>query len=185
MSRSRKKTPYYYEMDEEGGGEEENKKSKKCCSFETLCHERAQWWFNVGVAIMVVCGIAGIVGFSVSVAFANRTRDATTQQKYAVSHTMFARPLNHVLTGNAIVTLTLPNDLTAYIGSHYTVDCETGSAHQVVITSGPNPTFWDPVSMDRTATCTGGASSRSGFSFRVISKSHIRVTENSNVAFSA
>lgn len=183
MNRNRAKL--FREEYEESIMSASGKKNEKCCSFDSFCMERSQWWFNLGVALMVIGGICGVVAIAVAGAFAARAGDATTQQKYAVSHQMFARPLNHVLTGSAPVTLTLPNDLTAYIGSEYTIDCETGAAHEVVITAGGMPTFWEASGMLRTATCTGGTSGRSGFSFRVVSPSHIRITEQSNMAFSS
>jgi hypothetical protein len=161
------------------------KKTDRCCSFEALCSDRSQWWFNLGVALMVIGGICGVVAIAVSGAFASRTLDATSQKVYAVTHQMFTHPLNHVLTSSAPVNLILPNDLTPYIGSHYTIDCETGAAHEVSITAGSLPTVWQAGTMLRTATCIGGTSGRSGFSFRVISASHVRVTEESNMAFSA
>lgn len=164
--------------------DEQNK--QKCCTYKNLCGERAQWWFNLGVALMVLGGLLGLAGIVVAAVFAGRSLDATSQQRYGVSHTMFTYPLNHVLTGSTPITLTLPNDLSPYVGAQYTVDCETAAAHEVVITAGALPTFWEGGGgMQRTVTCTGGAAARSGFSFRVVSASHVRITQQSHITLSA
>lgn len=155
----------------------------KCDFGSFCCPGRTAWWRNLVIALIFVCSLLGLIGFIVSWVSFTRSVDATSQVVYPVSKTMHARPLNHVLAGSGAVTLTLPNDLSPYVGRHYTIDCETGATHEVVITPGPLPTFWN--AGDRTATCTGGTTMRSGFSFRVVSKSHVRVTESDNVAFSA
>ena len=170
--------PIYGDANEEGDG--------TSCDFGTFCCPgRTAWWRNLVIAIIFVCCILGLIGFIVSWVSFTRSVDAVSQVVYPVSKTMHARPLNHVLTGGSPITLTLPNDLSPYVGASYTVDCETAAAHEVVITPGPLPTFWDATPGIRTATCTGGAGSRSGFRFRVVSKSHVRVENEKNIAFSA
>jgi len=159
--------------------------SLKCDFGSFCCPGRTAWWRNVVIALIFVCAILGLVGFIVSWVSYTRAVDATSQLVYPVSKTMHARPLNHVMTGPSVVTLILPNDLSPYVGREYTIDCETGPAHEVRITPGPLPTFWGATPGIRTATCTGGTTARSGFSFRVVSKSHVRITQQDNVAFSA
>ena len=172
--------PIYGDANQEEGGELNG------CDFGTFCCPgRTAWWRNLTIAIIFVCCILGLVGFIVSWVSFSRSVDATSQVVYPVSKAMHKAPLNHVMTGAQPITLTLPNDLSPYVGNHYTIDCESGAAHEVVITPGPLPTFWSATPGVRTATCTGGAGARSGFSFRVVSKSHVRVTQNDNVAFSA
>lgn len=144
--------------------------------------QRKQFCGNFLFALFFVGALCGIAGFIAGLVGWNRGLDVSDQRVYGTSHNMFSDRLNHVLRGASAIQLTLPNDLSPYLGRHYTVDCDSAPAHSVVLSPGSLPTFWDGVAK-RTATCTGGQGS--GFSFRVVSSSRVRITEISGVTLSA
>ena len=161
-----------------------DKKQRNWWDFDVFCTKRGSWWRSFCQAVIITCGALGLAAIIMSAFALSRSGAPTHQKAYFVSHPMDASILNHALSGPAPVTLSLPNDLTPLIGKLYTIDCETPHAHQVVIASGSLPSSWSASSVTRTATCTGGATLRSGFSFRVVSKSHIRVFADANMVFS-
>jgi hypothetical protein len=162
----------------------DGKDKPKWWDFQVFCTKRGTWLRSICQAIIIGCAALGLAAIILSCMALSHSNASIYQKAYFVSHAMDPSILNHALSGPAPVTLSLPNDLTTFVGKLYTIDCETSHAHQVILEAGALPTHWSASSTFRTATCTGGASQRSGFSFRVVSKPHIRIFGDSGMVFS-
>ena len=121
--------------------------------------------------------IAALVLGAFALVYANYSLTQTTHYQ---SGRLDSTPLAHVLGGSTPVVLTMPKDLSSYVGKMYHVDCAGGAAHTVVIEPGSAATWTVGTPNVRTATClaVGG-----GFSFRVTSSSGIRLIDPRDVSF--
>ncbi len=101
------------------------------------------------------------------------------QRVYTTSTNFASTPFSHVAKGSIAVVLTMPNDLSDFLGRIYNFDCITAD-HTLVILPGTLVTTWTGVEGVRTATClVAGA----GFSFRVTSPSTVRLIDPINMSF--
>jgi hypothetical protein len=146
---------------------------------------RLGWFYGLASFVGALISLMAVVGFSLGITTYIFANYPLTQNVVTLSTTMPSRPLNHVLAGANPVTYYMPNDLSAFVGALYSIDCLTLVGHQVIITPGPLDTNF--ISGNRTATCpTGGVGGRiEGFSFRVVSPSRLRIiSSTSGIVFS-
>jgi len=144
------------------------------------CSRRSNWFKGLaGAAVLILLLILG-ASFGMAIWSTSTLVTMTTQQIHFVDGELGAATLNHVLTGTVPLSITLPNDLSPYMGKMYSIDCASAPAHKITIASGGLLSFWQG-GAQRVATC-GGAGA--GFSFRVVSPSLIRLIDPRNVVFS-
>lgn len=156
--------------------------------------ERSGWFWTMSGGFGIIFLGMAIAGFAISILAFGRTTFFLEQTNYYRSSTMSSTPLSHVMFGGTAVILTLPSDLSDYVGKLYHVDCGSAAAHQVVIAPGyirrknffllkrgetKGLAAWTGGGA-RTATCTAQGG---GFSFRVISPSGVRLIDPRNVVF--
>ncbi len=137
---------------------------------------RSGWFFGVAGGVSLLFHAAVIVALFLSgYAFAHSSY-ALTQKEYTQDAQLAATPFSHVILGAVPLSLTLPANLSPYIGKLYHVDCGSDQAHTVTI--APGSTSW--LNGSRVATCLGLGS---GFSFRVISSTGIRLLDPRDISF--
>ena len=125
------------------------------------------------LALAIASMVVGVIGV--------RTANAALgKQIYDTGGEIGSRPVTHILTG-AILPMTLPNDLSDYVGITYSVNSEGLYAHTVTISAGTESTTWDGTN---TVATFAGAAKGEGFTFTVVSKDTIRVGSTSGVTFS-
>lgn len=139
---------------------------------------RSGWFFGMAGGLVIVFHAAVIASLFVGGFALAYSRYSLIQQDHYQSGRLSSSPFSHVLFGTSLLTLTLPNDLSAYVGRMYHVDCGSAPAHTIVIEPGSAASWLNNGA--RTATCLlqGG-----GFSFRVISSTGIRLVDPRNVSF--
>lgn len=136
---------------------------------------KALWWGIVGLFIA-----AGVVGFVLGI-ISIINYQFLSQTVLQNNGQLPSSSMNMVLAGGTALAMTLPNDLSPYVGYMYNVDCASAAAHSVTIQVGPLTTYWSPP--HRTATCSA-ATPGTGFTFRVIAPNLIRVVASNGVTFS-
>ncbi len=144
------------------------------------CVKRSGWFYGLvgGIVLLFHAAvIAALVVGSLGFMYANYS---LTQSTHYQSRRLEAHPLAHVIAGTTPVVLTLPNDLSPYVGKLYHVDCASAASHTVVIEPGSAATWTVGVPNIRTATCLAAGG---GFSFRVISSTGIRLIDPQSVSF--
>jgi hypothetical protein len=145
--------------------------SSKGCWSTWCCPGRCAWFTSLFAGVVVTFAILAFTFAMISWFMASF---ASSQTVYTQSGPINTSPQNAVLAGSPVpLQMTMPNNLLEYAGASYTVDCLTPGAHTITLAAGPLPTTWDGV--HRVATCGGPLT---GFSFRVITSSVIRVTVN-------
>ena len=147
----------------------------------TWWSERAELFRNMGIGIIVlILLLTGVVGFVLSIISFLNAQSPLTQDTYMLTGggPLSATPLSHILQGAIPMAMTLPNDLSPFVGKTYNVDCITaGIVNTITILSGPVASSWDGT--HKIATCNTG-----GFTFKVSSASQVRVIQSINVVFS-
>lgn len=133
------------------------------------------------VVVFSFIAIIGVIAAIILAVVANRAANAALGQKvYNTGDEMGSTPLTHLLTGAAI-PLTLPNDLTDYVGRTYHIQSDELQMHTVTIQPGPLPTTFDGTNVIATFQ---GVTLGEGFTMSVVSKQVIRLGSASGVVFS-
>ena len=137
------------------------------------------WWYKgATLAAAVVCvgiAIAAIVfGFWGWQSYQNFNEPTSIFLSQALPNTPFAFYIN---SAGSAVTLTLPYDLTAYIGNVYRIYSNTAQMHRVQIEDG-GATF-----DGGTTVAVFGGNIRDGFEFEVTSGTIANVKFSKNVMF--
>jgi len=102
-------------------------------------------------------------------------------QSWQISGQIQSTPYTAYLDSTAAPTaMTLPNDLTPYIGVERSIISRTAQPHTVTIAAGPLATTWDGVN----TVATFGGAIGDAIHFRVIDANHIVVWVPKNIAFS-
>lgn len=148
------------------------------------CVQRSAWFYRfigaIGLLIAAFCVVGSVTAFVLL-----GSRGFLTLQTTYITSTNFATSTAaHLVVGSTPLTITLPGDLSSMIGSVYHFDCLGGGAHAFVFGSGG--ASWTGVSGQKTATClavpiTPGGT---GFSFRVLTATNVRLIDPRNVNFS-
>lgn len=133
--------------------------------------KRSLWFKSLIGFLLALILVFAVVAFGFSIYNYIGVGNFMTQGIY--TQTQFFSPdhLNNVIQGTVPLTLSLPNDLSPYVGRTYHVDCLSAS-HQLQILIGSLPTTWNGA--QKTITCT---SAGDGFSFVVTTRSSVRVFE--------
>jgi hypothetical protein len=137
------------------------------------------WWIGIIIGLAVTCvavSIAAIVlgyeGYT-GVSQFNQPTYVYTSQPFPSTPYVF-----YIESSGAAVTLTLPNDLTEYIGNTYRIYSNTAQMHVVQLTT-PGATF-----DGATTIATFGGNIRDGFEFEVTGTTIANVKFIKNVVFS-
>lgn len=133
--------------------------------------EKESYWTGAIIAVVVIygCGLAFALAYAIS-SF-NNSQSAVSQQTYYQDTTLAVAPNQHALRGSTPMTITLPNDLTSYIGRSIRIDCVNSGGHTIRIASGALATRWKAPAL-RVATCT---SAGDGITFVVTSAYTLRI----------
>lgn len=121
----------------------------------------------------------------IAIWLASDARSVSTESRSPMEHLLSREippsPLVHYLDSTAgPLTMTLPNDLSAYVGKVYRIRSRSAQPHVVRIsTGGDNPT-WDGTN----TLATFGGAIGDGMVFEVVSKDRIVLDPVTNVAFS-
>lgn len=136
------------------------------------------WWGGITIAATVVCigiAIAGIIfGYWAYTGLNQFNQPRIVYFSQFITNTPY---VYYIEASGAPVVLSLPGDLTPYIGNIYRIYSNTAQPH-VVQFSGPTATF------DAAATtATFGGNIRDGFEFEVTSAQIANVKNIKNVVF--
>lgn len=130
-------------------------------------------------SIIAIClAIAGtvIAIFAyVDVGYLTNAESLTTSQPIRPTPYAF-----HLDSSAAPLAMSLPNDLSAYVGRVYAIYSRTDQPHTVTIDSGTLATTWDGVNK----VATFGGAKGDGLTFRVLAKDLVVVLQTKNIAFS-
>jgi len=141
---------------------------------------RTKWWSNcaAGTAIFAIIAVAGV---AVLAAIAlNSARHKDRLQTFTTSTEINNTPYKVRLDGAGPLAMTLPNDLSGFVGATYFITAGTAQIHTVTISPGPLTTTFDGVN----TIATFGGAVGDGIEMEVISKDRIVIFGNVNVAFS-
>lgn len=141
---------------------------------------RSRWWSNFAAAMAVFCFLA-VVGsyFLGGIALIN-ARNKDHIASYTTSTQIDNTPYKIRLDGASALAMTLPNDLSGYVGATYVISAGTAHTHTVTIQAGTFSTTFDGVN----TIATFGGAVGDLMQLEVIGKDKIVVTSNVNVAFS-
>jgi len=133
------------------------------------------------VALSIIAVIAAIVAIYFGAIATNGVARLETAQSYLTSGVIRHAPYAaHLDSSAAPLGMTLPNDLSDYIGKQYAVYSTTAQPHTITIDGGVLTTTWDGVN----TIATFGGAVADGLTFRVIAKNRIAILPPTNVAFS-
>jgi hypothetical protein len=144
------------------------------------CFQRSGWFFGFAGGVVALFHAAVIAALIVAALAYVHADYSLTQVNHYQNGRLECSPLAHVMGGTTPLVLTLPNDLSAYVGRVYQVDCVSALAHTVVIEPGSAATWTAGTPNIRTATCL---SAGGGFGFRVVSATGIRLIDPRDVSF--
>jgi hypothetical protein len=142
-----------------------------------FCQERRGWWCIQLDALIVLSSLLGVLGLGLAIYAISNANIWSFQGVINTSGTLAPSVVGVYITTNSPVVLSLPRDLTDYIGKTYNVDCALAAGHKVQI--APGGAVWD-AALHTVATCS---TANSGLTFRVVAKDKIRVISSINVAF--
>lgn len=131
--------------------------SPKCCA-----------WFNPLVAGVIVT--FGVLAFVFGIWAFYTAQFTTSFSQYSASVQLSPQPSSHLIVGDSIITITLPNNLVEFVGKTYNIDCGTMFPHKIKLAAGSPQIKWDGV--NTLATCAGAGS---GFTFHVVSPFYLRI----------
>lgn len=139
--------------------------------------QQKTWTAAIFAAAVLACILGGIaLGFSLSTYL--EVNRYSTPSIVSVSGVLNYNPYVVYLAGTgAPQTMTLPNDLTPYIGKVYRIWSLTNQPHRLQI-SGIGSTFTGGGTI-----ATFGGGNGDGLVFEVISKNFIAILSNTNVVF--
>jgi len=150
------------------------------------CIKRIPWLTGLCGGFIFILILLGVVGFGLALTAFLYPIHIFRQELHTQDGPMAAFPLNHYCSSsNTAVDLTLPNDLTAYIGKMYSFDCDGVYAHTLAMLPGSLATSWTGTIGVRTVTCsTGGGGPSPGITFLVVSSSRVRIIQSTGVTLS-
>ena len=156
--------------------------SAMCCDgcYSVCCTGRGKWWWGCGAGFIFVVFLLAGAGLGVGIWAVTRTNPPLTQNTYTISQQLPPSPLSHVATGGAALQMTLPNDLTRFVGKVYNFDCGSTALHRLTFEAGPLSPTYDGA--NTIAECGGAVGD--GFSFKVSSPTLVRITSNTNMNLS-
>ena len=141
---------------------------------------RTRWWANfaAGMSFFVFLGVLGIAALGIIALTNARYKDSIAS--VTTSGQIPNTPYKIRLDGASALAMTLPNDLSGYVGATYVISAGTAQTHTVTIQPGIYSTTFDGTN---TIASWGGAVGDL-IQIEVIGKDRIVVTSNVNVAFS-
>lgn len=140
-------------------------------------------WKTTGLvtATAIVAIIISLVALCFNIYSYVHIKYVESGQRFQISGEVQPTPYTAYLDSTAApIAMTLPNDLTPYIGVERSIISRTAQPHTVTIAAGPLSTTWDGVN----TVATFGGAIGDAIHFRVIDASHIVVWVPKNVAFS-
>ena len=141
---------------------------------------KSRWWGNFSAGLAFFCFLA-VIGVAVlgAVALTNaRYKDRIAS--VTTSGELPSTPYKIRLDGIAALAMTLPNDLSKYVGATYVISAGTANTHTLTIQPGTLSTTFD----GSNTIATWGGAVGDLIQIEVIGKDRIVVTSNVNVAFS-
>ena len=140
-----------------------------------------QWiWRSAIFAAALVGVIAGVVGSAVGGLALNGYNNQIQPLQLYVSGVLPTTPFPIYLnSAGGPMSMTMPADLSPYIGTIYRVWSKTAQPHTIVITAGMGAT-WD----GSATVATFGGAIGDGIVFEVISSNRVAVISVNNVVFS-
>lgn len=125
-----------------------------------------------------IVAVAALVVGAIALGFSTRDAQVTIHIK---SQEIPISPFGHHLDGKgAPLAMTLPNDLSNYIGITLNVYALDAQPHTITIDSGTLTSTWDGAN----TVATFGGAIGDGITFRVLSKNMITVQFTKNIVFS-
>ena len=140
-----------------------------CCSSGDCVVGTLVFVFVIAIAAVVLSGIA-----------LNYALYGTRFQRYTTSGTILNSPFAVYLDNTSPLAMTLPNDLSNYVGRTFTVISQSAQPHTVTLSSGTLTPTWDGVNN----IATFGGAIGDGLTFHVFDRDKIAVTSNTNIVFS-
>lgn len=156
--------------------------ASSCCNgcYSVCCSGRGNWWWGCGAGFVFFIFLLAGAALGISIWAVTRASPPLTQATYTIGQQISSSPLSHVATGSVALQMTLPNDLTRFIGKVYNFDCGSAQLHRLTIEAGPLTTTYDGA--NSIAECGGAIND--GFTFKVNSPSQIRIISNTNMNLS-
>ena len=145
--------------------------------------ERKKKW-NLGgcvCATAIVAIIVAAAALGVAIPALTSFGKFTSPRVHLASAELPPSPFVQFLAATgAPLAMTLPNDLTPYLGKTYRIFSASAQPHTVTISAGTLATTWDGVN----TIATFGGAKGDGFEFTVIAKDLVTVLPPKNVGFS-
>lgn len=138
------------------------------------------WWQGWAIGTMMFMFLLAVTALGLAIwgiAIANYGLYATN---HVASGPILNRPFTHSLAGAAPLAMTLPNDLSNYIGREFKIYATTAQAHTVTIQPGALTTTWDGAN----TIATFGGAVGDGLTFVVTAIDKIAVISTTNIVFS-
>lgn len=110
----------------------------------------------------------------------NYSMYTTRFHRYTVDGSIDNSPFAIYLDATTPLAMTLPNDLTNYVGRTFTVVSQSAQAHTVTLSAGTLSPTWDGTN----TVATFGGAIGDGVTFHVFDRDKITVISNTNVVFS-
>jgi len=148
--------------------------------YSMCCMGRGKWWWGCGAGFIFLVFLLAGAGLGIGIWAVTRTNPPLTQNSYTISTRISANPLSHVVSGGAALQMTLPNDLTHYVGRVYNFDCASTALHRLTFEAGPLSPTYDGA--NTIAECGGAIGD--GFTFKVSSPTLVRIISNTNMNLS-
>jgi hypothetical protein len=137
-------------------------------------------WAPIFILFVILAVGGATVALITAVVASNNASYSLSSQSYTSSGELNTTPYLHLLSSAGVLAMTLPGDLTPYLGKCYNVRSTTAVAHTITIQVGGFSATWDGTS---TIATLGGAIG-DGLAYCVIANNRISVVASTNVAFS-
>lgn len=139
-----------------------------------------RWWSSCAMGTLVLFAVVAAAALGVAIWGAVVAQYATSAHLHTASGELPRSPFTHLLGSAAPLAMTLPNDLTPYLGREFHVYAVTAQAHTITIQGGALTSTWDGTN----TVATFGGAVGDGVTFVVIAADRVEITHNNNVVLS-
>ncbi|MDB9801158.1 hypothetical protein OAB94_02150 [Flavobacteriaceae bacterium] len=166
MNNIRQSRPPFFDINNEKKNEKKNATKKNLAG--ALC------------ALSILSIAAAIIALAIGILAYGGVGNNITARSYTASGEIAIKPYTaHLDSSAAPIAMTLPNDLTPYIGMVRAIYTTTAQPHTVTIQSGTYVSTWDGIN----TVATFGGAIGDGLTYRVISKNRITILPPTNIVF--